>query len=112
VDAETNRGKFFTRTDEMPKGYRMTTEQHGKSVEEFISKPIHWTVTRLFYEEPVGVTEVYAEYYGTFIPIKPRGTGEYVVQLVKNRDVYVYQKGQLVKIMKENPWKDFEIHRN
>lgn len=112
VDAETNRGKFFTRTDEAPKGYRMTTEQHGKSIEEFISKPIHWTVTRLFYEEPIGIQEVYAEYYGTFMPVKPRREGEYVVEWGKNRDIYVYRKGQLVKIIKENPWKDFEIHRN
>lgn len=113
VDAETNRGTYFTRTElDEPRGYRMTTEQYGKTAEQQILHPIHWTVTRLFYEEPVGISEVFAEYYGTFMPIKPRGVGEYVVQWGKNRDVYVYQKGLLIKIKKENPWKNFEIRRN
>lgn len=113
VDAETNRGTFFTQTEgEEPQGYRMTTEQYGKTDEQRISQPIHWTVTRLYYEEPVGIQEVYAEYYGSFVPLKPRGPGEYVVASGKNRDIYVYHLGQLIKIKKENPWKDFEIRRN
>lgn len=111
VDAETNRGTFFTQTEPTSTGYVMTSEQWGKSVEEKWSKPIHWTVTRLFYEEPVGVREVYAEYFGTLMPLEVREPGQYVVQSGKNRDVYVYQKGRLLKIIKENPWKNFEIRR-
>ena len=111
VDAETNKGTFFTTTEPTGKGYAMKSEQYGETVEQTISKPIYWTVSRLFFEEPVGVREVYAEYYGTLMPLEVRGPGQYVVRWGKNRDVYVYQKGQLQKIIKENPWKNFEIRR-
>ncbi len=111
VDAETNKGTFFTTTEPQGKGYAMKSEQHGQTVEQTILQPIYWTVSRLFFEEPVGVREIYAEYYGTLMPLELRKPGHYVVTWGKNRDVYVYEKGRLQKIIKENPWKNFEIRR-
>ena len=110
VQAKTNKGTFNTSTELIREFvYQINSEQPKKQITKQETGKIDWTVSRLFFEEPVSQKRIYAEYYADFLQIIPLGGGRYKTILDKNEDIYTYKKGELVQITKKNPLKDFKI---
>lgn len=109
VDAHTNKGDFYTRTEKRESGYHVESKQHKSEVDKMIAGPVDLTLINLYFEEPVGHKRVFAEYYGDFFTITKLSEGKYSARLDKHHDTYFYKNGKLMKIIKENPVKDFAI---
>ena len=110
VQAKTNKGTFNTSTELIREFiYQIDSEQPKKQITKQETGKIDWTVSRLFFEEPISQKRIYAEYYADFLQIIPLGGGKYKSILGKNEDIYLYKKGELVQITKKNPLKDFKI---
>ncbi|MFN3588099.1 MAG: DUF6134 family protein [Spirosomataceae bacterium] len=110
VQAKTNKGAFKTSTELVREFvYQITSEQPKKQISKQEKGKIDWTVSRLFFEEPISQNRIYAEYYGDFLQIIPLGGGRYKTILDKNEDIYTYINGELTHITKKNPLKDFKI---
>lgn len=110
VQAKTNKGTFQTNTELIEEFiYQITSEQPKKQLAKKEKGKIDWTVSRLFFEEPISQNRIYAEYYGDFLQIIPLGSGRYKTILDKNEDIYTYKHGELIHITKKNPLKDLKI---
>jgi len=62
-----------------------------------VQKRITYTTTRLFFEEPVGVSEVYVERLNVFVPIEYEGDGVYKTVIEGGDNYYHYENGILVE---------------
>lgn len=62
-----------------------------------VQKRITYTTTRLFFEEPVGVDEVYVERLNVFVPIQYEGDGVYKTVIEGGDNYYHYENGILVE---------------
>ncbi len=107
VDAHTNKGDFYTKTEKKENGYHVESKQHKSEMDKTITGNIHQTVVNLFFREPNAQDIAYAEYYGDFFRITRTGEGRYTAKMGKYEDSYFYKNGKLLKIIKKNPVKDF-----
>ncbi|MFC3809729.1 DUF6134 family protein [Lacihabitans lacunae] len=107
VLAKSNKGTFYTKTHQSGQGYKIDSEQKDGKVNKYLDGLAESSSSSLYFHEPIGIHQVYAEYYGDFIKIKRIREGVYEGELGKNKDVYYYQNHKLVKVVKKNPIKDF-----
>lgn len=109
VNVESNRGNFNTKTERTIEGYTLKSKQPKKEIEKILKASINHTFSSIHFHEPVGVSEVYAEFYGDFIQIKPSGSHKYSGVLDDNEDEFYYKNGLLVKAVKKNRITDMVI---
>ena len=74
-----------------------------------IFEPIHWSVTRIYFDEPVNQTRIFSENYGVWAETKLLKRGIYEVQVNKSHNKYYFQSGFLYKIVMDNKVKNFTI---
>lgn len=74
-----------------------------------LHEPIHWSVTRLYFDEPVNQTRIFAENYGVWAETKLKGRGHYEVKVINSYNQYYFQSGFLYKVMMDNKVKNFSM---
>jgi hypothetical protein len=109
VNVKSNRGDFNTKTLKTQECYKLTSHQPKKEIEKSIKASILSTFSSIHFHEPENVAQVYAEFYGDFIKIKPLGNHKYSGVLADNVDEYYYKNGSLLKAIKKNPITDMVI---
>ena len=57
------------------------------------------------FEKEIFISEV----YGVTAPIRKTGPGEYTVSVEGNTNRYYYRQGKLVKIVVDNPIKNYQV---
>jgi hypothetical protein len=68
----------------------------------FEQKEITFSITDLFFSEPVGRSEIYSNIFTQMVPLKILGNGRYQVTNPENKiATYTYANGKLVKIESE-----------
>lgn len=103
VSVKSNRGDFNTKTQKVRDGFTLISKQPKKEIEKSIKASILSTFSSIHFHEPENVDQVYAEFYGDFIKIKPLGNHKYSGVLADNVDEYYYKNGSLLKAIKKNP---------
>ncbi|GAB4000811.1 hypothetical protein GCM10028807_54910 [Spirosoma daeguense] len=109
VDAHTNQGNFSSRTEWKGDHYEITADQYKYTRTASETRRIDYTVTDMFYTEPTGRNRAYSEYFGDYFTLTSPAKGTYQAKLNDREDEYLYENGQLVKIIKKNPLKNFII---
>ena len=65
---------------------------------------ITFSVTDLFFEEPVGIQKIFSNMFAEMVPLKTLGSGKYQVTTPdKKSTIYTYSNGKLVVIESETP---------
>ena len=111
VDAHTNRGNYMARTDWKQDHYEVVAHQYKYDHTATIRETIDFTLLGLYFTEPVGRTRIYSEYFGDFFSVEKTGPGQYRTLLDEKEDEYVYEKGQLMKVIRHNKIKNFVLTR-
>jgi len=109
IDAHSNRGNYLSDIIWQKDHYDINVKQYKYERKAVETQPIDFTAMRLYFEEPVGRTRVFAEYFGDYATIEPTKKGSYRIRIADREDEYFYEKGKLVKIIKKNPIKNFVI---
>lgn len=109
IDALSNHGNFQSDIVWQKDHYDINVRQYKYERKATELQPIDFTAMRLYYEEPVGRTRVFAEYFGDYATIEPTKKGSYRIRIDDREDEYFYEKGKLIKIIKKNPIKNFVI---
>lgn len=109
IDATTNRGNYLSDIVWQKDHYDINVRQYKYNRKAVETQPIDFTAMQLYYEEPVGRTRVFAEYFGDYATIEATKRGSYRIRIDDREDEYFYEKGKLVKIVKKNPIKNFVI---
>ncbi|MBD2705570.1 hypothetical protein IC229_33485 [Spirosoma sp. BT702] len=109
VDAHTNRGDFSSRTEWKGDHYEITADQYKYTHKGTEALRIDHTVTDMFFKEPTNRSRAYSEYFGDYFTLTSPAKGTYQAKLNDREDEYHYENGQLVKIVKKNPLKNFII---
>lgn len=109
VDAHTNRGNFSSRTEWKGDHYEITASQYKYTHQATETRRIDYSVTDLFFTEPINRSRTYSEYFGDYFALASPAKGTYQARLSDREDEYLYENGQLVKITKKNPLKNFII---
>ncbi len=61
-----------------------------------ISGLINYSIEKLLFEEPIGVSKVYAESFGEYHKLQKVGTGKYVKTATNgHKNLYIYKNGEL-----------------
>ncbi len=111
VDATSSRGNFHSDIVWDTDHYAINVEQYRYSRHATEASPIDFTINRMYFEEPVGRTRVFADYFGNYASITPTAKGRYRVRIDDREDEYFYEGGKLVKIVKKNSVKNFLVKR-
>jgi hypothetical protein len=109
IDAMSNHGNYQSDIVWQKDHYDINVKQYKYERKAIETQPIDFTTMRLYFEEPVGRTRVFAEYFGDYATIEPTKRGSYRVRIDDREDEYFYVKGKLVKIIKKNSIKNFAI---
>ena len=109
VDTQTNRGNYASRTEWKGDQYIISAKQYKHDRQAVERSPIDYSVSSLYFEEPVNRNRVYADYFGDYFTFTKTGTGAYHALLDDREDEYVYEKGKLVKVIKHNKIKNFIV---
>jgi len=107
VETHTNRGDFTSRTEWRGDHYAIEAHQHKHSRRATDPRPIAHTLTTLFFAEPHGHHRVYSEYFGDYYTLTQPDTGRYVARFSDREDDYFYENGQMVRLLRKNPVKNF-----
>jgi hypothetical protein len=111
VDAHTNQGDFASRTEWKGDHYDIVAKQYKHQYYGTETKLITYTMTDLFFSEPAGRNAAYTEYFGDYFGLTPASGHKYHAQRDGRQDEYQYVSGQLVTIIKKNPFKNFIVRR-
>ncbi len=103
VSVISNRGNYITETLKTEEGFLATCQRPENEIKKEIKEEVLATFASTFFNEPVALNQIYAEFYADFILIEKLGNGKYRGVLDKNEDEYYYENGLLVKIIKKNP---------
>ena len=109
VEAHTNQGDFSSRAEWKGDHYDIRADQYKHRYQATETQPIRYTVTDMFFGEPLQHTRAFAEYFGDFFSVEKAGTGTYHARRDGREDEYQYTNGQLVALIKKNPLKNFII---
>ncbi len=109
ADAQTNRGRFTTRTEWKNDHYEIVADQYKYTRKVTETRPITYILSNVYFGEPIGRSRIYSEYFGDFFTFKSPAKGVYKAQLNDREDEYEYEGGQLMKIIKKNSLKNFII---
>ena len=109
VEAHTNQGDFSSRTEWLGDHYAIRANQYKHQYEATEKPPIRYTVTDMFFGEPVGQPRAFAEYFGDYFSLDRAAGTTYQARRDGREDEYRYANGQLVTIVKKNPVKNFII---
>ncbi|PWJ59019.1 hypothetical protein CLV98_103392 [Dyadobacter jejuensis] len=67
-----------------------------------IVKPIYNTITNLYYQEPVGLKQVYSERFAEFCSIVPLSKQQYAVTMPDGKlNIFSYRSGQFIEMETE-----------
>ena len=106
-------GTAYRHTNRGPGDIHATTKRLGakkyeldrngtKSLYEL--EEITFSVTDLFFEEPVGLQNIFSNMFAEMVPLKKLGSGKYQVTTPdKKTTIYTYSNGKLVIIESETP---------
>lgn len=108
-DAQTNRGRFLTKTEWKGDHYDIVADQYKYARKATETRPITYILSNVYFGEPVGRNRIYSEYFGDYFTFTSPAKGIYIAHLNDREDEYVYEGGQLVKIIKKNSLKNFII---
>lgn len=111
VDATTSKGNFKSTVEWRGDHYTIQANQYKYERQATEKQPVMFVTSRLFFEEPSGQRRIFSEYFGDFAVVEPTSRGSYRVRVHDREDEYFYEKGQLVRIVKKNPLKNFVIRR-
>ncbi|WP_157579260.1 DUF6134 family protein [Spirosoma montaniterrae] len=110
VETHTNRGDYVSRTEWKGDHYDIVAQQYKHDLTTTERALIDYTITDLYFTEPTHHKRAYAEYFGDFSAISRTPKGSYLAARRDGRaDEYTYENGQLVKVIKKNPLKNFVI---
>ena len=110
VEAHTNKGNYASSTVWKGDHYDIEANQYKYIRKTTERRMIDYTVTMLYFSEPTGKQQVYAEYFGDYFTLTPTAPSGYRARLADREDEYVYEQGRLVKVIKKNALKNFVIH--
>ncbi|MDB5243322.1 MAG: hypothetical protein JWP57_3947 [Spirosoma sp.] len=111
VDAQTNRGNYLSRTEWKGDRYVISARQYKYDRQSVERNPIDFSVSLLYFNEPVNRNKTYAEYFGDYFNLTKTADGTYRALLDDREDEYIYEKGRLVKVIKHNKLKNFNVRR-
>ncbi len=109
ADARTNKGNFSTRTEWKNDHYEIVADQYKYTRKATETRPITYILSNVYFGEPIGRSRIYSEYFGDFFTFTSPSKGSYSARLNDREDEYVYEGGQLVRIVKKNSLKNFII---
>ena len=109
VEAYTNRGNYSSRTEWTGNHYEIVANQYKYTRKTTETRPIEFTISMLYFSEPIGRQRIYAEYFGDHFTLTNTHRPGYRARLADREDEYVYEKGQLVQVIKKNALKNFNI---
>lgn len=109
VEAHTNQGNFASRTEWKGDHYDIVADQYKHHYRATEMHPIRYTVTDMFFGEPLGQSRAFAEYFGDFFRVQHSVPGRHQATRDGREDEYHYANGKLVLLIKKNPLKNFNI---
>ncbi|GAA4399678.1 hypothetical protein GCM10023187_11930 [Nibrella viscosa] len=109
VEARTNRGNFFSKTEWKGDHYDIVADQYKYKRQTTQKEKIDFSVTTLYFSEPVHRNKVFAEYFGDYFNVTKTSQGRYRTVFDDREDEYIYQQGVLTRIIKKNAVKNFVI---
>ena len=109
VEAHTNKGNYSSRTEWMGNHYEIKANQYKHQRNATENQKIDFTISMLYFSEPTGRQRVYAEYFGDYFTTTLGPGPGYRAILNDREDEYIYEKGRLVRVIKKNALKNFNI---
>ena len=109
VEAHTNKGDYSSRTEWTGTHYEIMANQYKYKRKSSESRKIDFTISMMYFSEPTGRQPVYAEYFGDYFTMTPSPRPRYTARLADREDEYIYEKGRLVRVIKKNALKNFNI---
>lgn len=79
----------------------------------YLTSPIRYSITSLYFAEPVMPVQVYSQSFQQLIALKKTGVHNYALRLPNGAITeYCYDKGELIRVIANNAWGEVRFERN
>ncbi|MBN7811931.1 hypothetical protein J0A68_13330 [Algoriphagus sp. H41] len=109
--SNTNRGNFASSIYWDGKKYVVDAESYKFENDKPVQGMVQWCSAKTFFEEMEEGKTFLSEVYGLTTSIEKTEAGVYTTTLNGNENEYTYQGGDLLKVVLENPIKNFQYRR-
>ena len=108
----SNKGNFRSNINWMDgkQHYRISTSSYKYELDTIISKPFDYSTSKLYFEEPIKISEFMAENFGLPSPIQ-KIKDYYEVDVNGNKNRFYYINGVLDKAVMQSPIKNYVVKR-
>lgn len=94
---DSQRDDGSTITEVLKDGDEYQVVHNGNSFK--LKEDVHFSSVMLYYKEPVGISEIFVERIGKFLPLKKLSNGEYSYHQPDDTiGIFRYQNGKLLEV--------------
>lgn len=111
VNSIVNGKKYNSFTKWNGERYSINCETHKYKFEDSTrTKPINWSVSKLYFNKPQNSTEVFAETYGQTSYLKLNNNGFFLFEIPNSKQLYAYSiENKFDAVEMINPIKNFKV---
>lgn len=111
IHSFVNNEKYYSRIEWQNDHYKVDVKTYKYTNDKPLKDEIHFSVVKLFFEEPSEQKAVLADNYGVMAPVTVLKPNVYQVQVLDKKNKYTYKDGALVKAEMEGVIKNFVIRK-
>lgn len=111
IHSFVNNENYNSRIEWQHDHYKVNVNTYKYSNDKPLKDAVHFSVVKLFFEEPLEQKAVLAENYGVMAPVTLLKPNVYQVQVIDKKNKYTFSNGALVKAEMQGVIKNFVIRR-
>ena len=111
IHSFVNNEKYHSKIEWQNDHYNVDVKTYKYNNDSPIKDAIHFSVVKLFFEEPLEQKTILADNYGIMAPVTLLKPNVYQVQVIDKKNKYTYSNGALIKAEMESAIKNFVIRK-
>lgn len=111
IHSFVNNEKYYSRIEWQNDHYNVDIKTYKYTNDKPLKDEIHFSVVKLFFEEPSEQKTILADNYGVMAPVTVLKPNVYQVKVLDKKNKYTYKDGALVKAEMEGVIKNFIIRK-
>jgi hypothetical protein len=111
INSVINNQKYHSKVEWKSDHYEYDCSTYKYHKTGSLNENIDFSVVRMYFEEPLGKKQIFAENYGIFAPLLVLPGNNYRLEVEKNRNSFYYSGGILSKVEMDTPLFNYIIRR-
>ncbi|GAB1445911.1 MAG: hypothetical protein KF860_00075 [Cyclobacteriaceae bacterium] len=109
IKTVSNKGNFTSSSKWEKDHYKVEVDAYEYKKDTILIALITFNIAKLYFEQPVKGTKIYADGYGILSQAEMVDEEGYLVEVMGNKNKYYFKDGLLVRASMDSPIKNYEV---